>query len=154
MRYGFVRVAAATPMVKVADTAFNTEQIIELIHKAAKEKVRVLVFPELCITGYTCGDLFLQNALLTSAKESLIKIIRETKNLNMVVVVSLPIMKLGNLYNVAAMIFEDKLLGLVPKVNIPNYSEFYEARYFGIGNQKVEYVDILEEKNVPFGQCH
>lgn len=151
MRHGFVKVAAATPMVKVADTAFNTEQIIELIHKAAKENVRVLVFPELCITGYTCGDLFLQNALLTSAKESLIKIIRATKNLNMVVVVGLPIMKLGNLYNVAAVIFEDKLLGMVPKINIPNYSEFYEARYFGIGNQKVEYVDVLEEKCVPFG---
>lgn len=151
MRHGFIKVAAATPMVKVADTVYNTEQIIELINKAAKEKVRVLVFPELCITGYTCGDLFLQNALLTAAKESLVKIIRETKNLNMVVVVSLPIMKLGNLYNVAAVIFEDKLLGLVPKINVPNYSEFYEARYFGIGNQKVEYVDILEEKHVPFG---
>lgn len=151
MRHGFVKVAAATPMVKVADTTFNTEQIIELIHKAAKEKVRVLVFPELCITGYTCGDLFLQNALLSSAKESLVKIIRATKNLNMVVVVGLPIMKLGNLYNVAAVIFEDKLLGMVPKINIPNYSEFYEARYFGIGNQKVEYVDVIEEKHVPFG---
>ncbi|MBS5932252.1 MAG: NAD(+) synthase [Clostridiales bacterium] len=151
MRHGFVKVAAATPTVKVADTTFNTEQIIELIHKAAKEEVRVIVFPELCITGYTCGDLFLQNALLTSAKESLVKIIRATKNLNMVVVVGLPVMKLGNLYNVAAVIFEDKLLGIVPKVNVPNYSEFYEARYFGVGNQKVEYVDILDEKHVPFG---
>lgn len=151
MRHGFVKVAAATPTVKVADTTFNTEQIIELIHKAAKEEVRVLVLPELCITGYTCGDLFLQNALLTSAKESLVKIIRATKNLNMVVVVGLPVMKLGNLYNVAAVIFEDKLLGIVPKVNVPNYSEFYEARYFGVGNQKVEYVDILDEKHVPFG---
>lgn len=115
MRHGFVKVAAATPTVKVADTTFNTEQIIELIHKAAKEEVRVLVLPELCITGYTCGDLFLQNALLTSAKESLVKIIRATKNLNMVVVVGLPVMKLGNLYNVAAVIFEDKLLGIVPR---------------------------------------
>lgn len=151
MRHGFVKVAAATPMVKVADTAYNTEQIIELINKAAKENVRVLVFPELCITGYTCGDLFLQNALLTSAKEALIKIVRATKNLNMVVAVGLPVMKLGNLYNVAAVIFEDKLLGLVPKINIPNYSEFYEARYFSRGNAKVEYIDILEEKQIPFG---
>ncbi|WP_455714015.1 NAD(+) synthase [Anaerosporobacter sp.] len=151
MRHGFVKVAAATPMVKVADTAYNTEQIIELINKAAKENVRVLVFPELCITGYTCGDLFLQNALLTAAKESLIKIVRATKNLNMVVAVGLPVMKLGNLYNVAAVIFDDKLLGMVPKINIPNYSEFYEARYFGRGNGKVEYIDILEEKQIPFG---
>lgn len=151
MRHGFVKVAAATPMVKVADTAYNTEQIIELINKAAKEKVRVLVFPELCITGYTCGDLFLQNALLTSAQESLIKIVRATKNLNMVVMVGLPVMKLGNLYNAAAVIFEDKLLGIVPKINIPNYSEFYEARYFSKGNEKVEYIDILEEKQIPFG---
>jgi NAD+ synthase (glutamine-hydrolysing) len=151
MRHGFVKVAAATPMVKVADTAYNTEQIIELINKAAKENVRVLVFPELCITGYTCGDLFLQNALLASAKESLIKIVHATKNLNMVVAVGLPVMKLGNLYNVAAVIFEDKILGIVPKINIPNYSEFYEARYFSRGNEKVEYIDILEEEQIPFG---
>ncbi|WP_310604012.1 NAD(+) synthase [Anaerosporobacter sp.] len=151
MKHGFVKVAAATPMVRVADTTYNAEQIIECMHKAKEENVRVLVFPELCITGYTCGDLFLQNTLLTSAKESLIKIVRATNDLNMVVVVGLPMMKLGNLYNVAAVIFEDKLLGIVPKYNIPNYSEFYEARYFGVGNKKVEYIDILEEKNVPFG---
>lgn len=151
MRHGFVKVAAATPDVKVADCIYNTERIIELIHKAEKEKVRVLVFPELCITGYTCGDLFLQNALLKSAKESLVKIIRETKNKNMVVIVGLPLMKLGNLYNVAAVIFADKLLGLIPKINIPNYSEFYEARHFSVGNQEVEYVDLMEEKHIPFG---
>ncbi|WP_167958674.1 NAD(+) synthase [Anaerosporobacter faecicola] len=151
MKHGFVKVAAATPMVKVADPTYNTQQIVELIHKAAEEKVRVLVFPELCITGYTCGDLFLQNTLLSEAKESLVKIIRETKNRNMVVVVGLPIMKLGNLYNTAAVIFEGQLLGIVPKVNIPNYSEFYEARYFGIGNEKVEYIDIIDEKEIPFG---
>lgn len=151
MKNGFVKVAAATPKVKVADCDYNCDQIIDMIQKAAQEKVRVLVLPELAITGYTCGDLFLQNALLEAAKEALIKIVRATKGLNMVVIVGMPLMKLGNLYNVAAILFEDKILGFVPKLNVPNYSEFYEARYFGQGNIQVEYIDIVDEKKIPFG---
>lgn len=151
MNYGFIKVAAATPNIKVADCKYNTEQIIELITQADKENVKVLVFPELCITGYTCGDLFLQNTLIEEAEKSLITIKRETKNKDLLVIVGLPIMKLGNLYNAAAVVFQDKLLGIIPKSNIPNYSEFYEARHFHKGSQKVDQIDILTEKGIPFG---
>ncbi len=112
--------------------------------------MKVLVFPELCITGYTCGDLFLQDTLINSAKEQLMIIVDYTKGLDVLVAVGLPICKDGKLYNVAAVIQNGELLGLVPKKNIPNYSEFYEARHFSSGNMIPEYITV-REKEVPFG---
>jgi NAD+ synthase (glutamine-hydrolysing) len=150
MRHGFIKVAAATPMVKVADCVNNAERIIELINEAISNQVRLIVFPELSISAYTCGDLFLQNILLSAAKRELLRIARETQGMNIVAIVGLPIMKLGNLYNVAAVLFDGKVLGIVPKLNIPNYSEFYEARHFTRGNEKIEYID-LDGVKVPFG---
>lgn len=150
MRHGFIKVAAATPMVKVADCIYNAERIIELLNEAASNQVRLVVFPELSITSYTCGDLFLQNILLSEAKQELLRIAKETQGKNIVALVGLPIMKLGNLYNVAAVLFDGKVLGMVPKLNVPNYSEFYEARHFARGNERVEYID-LDGSKVPFG---
>lgn len=150
MRDGFLKVATATVDVKVADCDFNATQIIDAMEKAEKEKVRLLVFPELGITSYTCSDLFLQDTLLTGAIHALTRIKEASMLKNMLVVVGLPMMKQGKLYNVAAVLFEGKILGLVPKLHLPNYSEYYEARHFTKGNQEVEYVTIAGEK-VPFG---
>lgn len=150
MRDGFIKVATATVDIKVADCDFNATQIIDAMERAAKEKVRLLVFPELCITSYTCGDLFLQDTLLQGALHALTKIKAATISKHMIVIVGLPMMKQGKLYNVAAVLLEGKLLGLVPKLHLPNYSEYYEARHFTKGNQEVEIVTIAGEK-VPFG---
>ena len=150
MEHGFLRVAAATPKIKVADCEYNKDQMIELIEKAAENRVKVLVFPELCITGYTCSDLFEQDVLLSAAKEALLRVCEATKGKNMVVFVGLPFEWNGCLYNTAAVLFEGEILGLIPKRNIPNYSEFYEARYFTVGIEEAIYIQI-GEKNIPFG---
>ena len=102
MIHGFVKVCAATPDIKVADCEYNATQILELIKKCEKEKVKLVVFPELCITGYTCSDLFLQDTLLRSAKEQLIKIVRATAGMEILAIVGLPYVRYGKLYNVAA----------------------------------------------------
>lgn len=128
--YGFVRVGAITPQVKVADTKFNGKRIIEEIKKAYDNKVQLAVFPELAITGYTCGDLFLQSTLIKGAKYELKNIIESTRNLDIVCAVGLPYAINGNLYNMAAVFKSGELLALVPKTSIPNYNEFYEKRYF------------------------
>ena len=133
MRDGFIKVAAATPEVRVADCPFNTEQITALLAEAARRQVKVVCFPELCVTGYTCGDLFLQSALLDAAEEALAEIVRATVELDLVAVVGVPVRYLGKLYNCAAVLNRGQILGLVPKTNIPNYTEFYEARWFTSG---------------------
>ncbi|WP_313134565.1 NAD(+) synthase [Anaerocolumna sp.] len=150
MKDGFIKVAAATPKIQVAGCNFNGDRIKEIIDIAEDNQVKVLVFPELCITGYTCGDLFLQDTLLNSAKEQLMSIVDYTKGLDVVAAVGLPICKDGKLYNVAAVIQNGELLGLVPKKHLPNYSEFYEARHFNPGNINPEYIKV-REKEVPFG---
>ncbi|MGN0108165.1 MAG: NAD(+) synthase [Hominilimicola sp.] len=150
MKDGFVRCGAATVDIRVADTDYNTENIIKTIKNAADNGIKLLVLPELCITGYTCGDLFLQKMLIDGAKKSLIKIAGDTKNLDVVSVVGLPYVVNQKLYNCAAVINGGHIKGLVPKLNIPNYSEFYEARHFTAGKNKVEYVNINGEQ-VPFG---
>ena len=133
MKHGFIRVAAATPVIRVADCGYNTDRIIELIEEAQKQEIKLVVFPELCITGYTCGDLFLQDTLLRGAMESVKKITSYTKGLDPVVVVGFPYLVKGKLYNTAAVIQDGKVLGLIPKISIPNYTEFYEARHFTSG---------------------
>lgn len=150
MKHGFIKVATGTPKVRVADCSYNTQQIISLIQEAEKQKVFVLVLPELCITGYTCGDLFLQETLLIEAKKSLKEIAQATKRMALLTIVGLPFFKENRLYNIAAAVQNGTILGFVPKLNIPNYSEFYEARYFSSGNKMVESVDFFGEQ-IPFG---
>lgn len=133
MKDGFIRVCAATPDIRVADCAYNEKNIMNLMDEAYEKQVSVLVFPELCITGYTCGDLFLQDVLLKAAQDSLRHIVSHSAGKNMLVFVGMPYMHKGKLFNVAAAICDGRLLGLVPKKNIPNYSEFYEMRHFTPG---------------------
>lgn len=133
MKDGFIKVAAVTPDIRVADCNFNSENIIKEMNNCAKKGVRIAVFPELVITGYTCGELFLQERLINLAKESLIKIIKETEKLDMLTFIGLPFELNGKLYNVAAVIKGGELLGIIPKINLPEYAELYEARYFTKG---------------------
>ena len=130
MKYGLIKVAAATPAVKVADTEYNAGQIIDIVRTAAAGGVKLLVLPELCITGYTCGDLFLQKTLLDGAKDALKKITKATEGTDLLCFVGLPLSLDGKLYNCAAALHGGKVLGIVPKTYIPNYGEFYEKRYF------------------------
>lgn len=130
MKDGFIKVCAATPDIQVADTEFNTEQIIRLIREAASNQAKLIVLPELCITGYTCGELFLQSALLQGAQEGLLRMLKETAELDILCCVGLPVIKDQKLYNCCAVFFRGRLLALIPKKQLPNYSEFYEKRYF------------------------
>ena len=130
MKDGFLRTACATPKIKVADCANNAKNIIAMAKEAADNGASLVVFPELCITGYTCSDLFLQRSLLSSAEKALGNILEQTKELDAVIVVGLPIANGASLYNCAAVLCKGAILGLVPKKNIPNYSEFYELRHF------------------------
>ncbi len=141
MKHGFVKVCTATPKVKVADCRHNGEEIKGIIEECWQEKVKLVVFPELCITGYTCGDLFLQNTLLREAREVLEDIRDFTNGKDILVVVGLPVMIKSKLYNMAAVLQKGQVLGMVPKTNIPMYSEFYEGRHFNKGNNKVIYHD-------------
>jgi NAD+ synthase (glutamine-hydrolysing) len=135
MRDGFIKVAAAAPEVRVADCQFNRAQIAALMHQAAEQGVKVVCFPELSLTGYTCGDLFLQSTLLRGAEEALQQLMQDTAELDLLACVGLPVRVRGKLYNCAALICRGELLGLVPKTNIPNYTEFYEARWFTSGQE-------------------
>lgn len=154
MRDGFIKTAAATPDIRVADCEYNAEQICKGMREAAAHGAKVIVFPELCITGYTCEDLFWQEVLLAGAKEALSYIVKESQDVDALVFVGLPWEKNGKLYNVAAAVNHGKLLGMVPKKNLPNYSEFYEMRHFERGSEEVEFVDVSwQEEPVPFGMC-
>ena len=133
MKYGFVKTAAATPKIRVADCEYNANQIIGCVKEAYQNGAALLVFPELCVTGYTCSDLFLQSTLLKAAEKAVLKIKNETKDLDIVFVVGVPIPVNQSLYNCGVVICKGKILGAVPKVNIPNYSEFYEVRHFTSG---------------------
>ncbi len=142
MFQGYIRVAAATPKIRVADPVYNGERILELMKEGAARKAKIMVFPELCLTAYTCSDLFLQDSLLDKAREALSQLALATNIMDMLVFVGLPWEVHGKLYNVAAALGEGRILGLVPKTHIPNYSEYYEARHFSAGNEEpimVEY---------------
>ena len=129
MRHGFIKVATATPSIKVADCDYNAQKILSLVREAHAEGVHLLVFPELCITGYTCQDLFFQQALIENAKECAIEVASNVPR-NMVVVFGCPVEFRGKLHNCAIVASAGKVLGIVPKINIPNYQEFYEQRWF------------------------
>lgn len=150
MRDGFIRAAAATPKIKVADPQYNAQQIIDLIGQGYSRGVRVMAFPELCLTAYTCEDLFLQSSLLETAREELKRIIRSTADKDILVFVGTPWERDGKLYNAAAAVWKGRLLGVVPKRHLPNYSEFYEARYFCPGNEQPVMIS-WEGGEIPMG---
>ena len=125
MKQGFVKAASATPAIRVADPVYNAQVICEQMEEAVSHGAKIVVFPELCITGYTCGDLFLQNLLLEEAKEALLRIMVQTAKLDAVILVGLPIEKDGRLYNVAAVLHHGDILGMIPKKNIPSYGAFH-----------------------------
>ena len=150
MKHGFLKVATAAPHVTVADCSANVKEMISIAQAAYADGVRLLVFPELCITGYTCGDLFLQEILLEEAKNQLVQIAEATTGKDAIVIVGLPLERDGRLYNVAAIMQNGMVLGLVPKANIPSYAEFYEGRHFTEGNREVVSY-CLEGEKIPFG---
>ena len=130
MKNGFVKVACATPSLKVADCAYNIKEIIALTKEANLAGASLVVFPELSVTGYSCGDLFFSETLINGAVSALKSFLEETQGLETLTVLGLPIRSNGKLYNCAAVCFGGQLLGLVPKTHLPNHSEFCEARYF------------------------
>ena len=148
MRDGFIKVAAGTPNIRVADCDYNAGQIIALMKEAAAQGVKVLALPELCVTGYTCGDLFLQDTLLDGAERALERILKETKELDVLTAVGMPVLHENKLYNCAAVIHKEKILGLVPKTYLPNYSEFYEQRWFVSGGGLRDYA-VLAGQQAP-----
>ena len=147
MQDGFVKIAAATPDLRVADCAYNASEIIEQAKQAARKGAKLIVFPELCLTGYTCGDLFLQETLLRGALDALETVCRETAGLEAVVLVGLPLRVRGKLFNCAAVLCGGEVLAFVPKQHLPNYSEFYEQRHFVSG----EALDGMEAVTVRNG---
>lgn len=149
MKDGFLKVACATPEIKVANCPFNAEKIVEYSKEAYKNGAKVVVFSELCITSYTCGDLFLHNKLLNEAKSALIYIMEQTKSDDILILVGIPIALGSSLYNCAAVVFHGDILGFVPKQNIPNYSEFYEMRHFSKGKKHI-FINF-NGKQVPLG---
>ena len=151
MKDGYIKVAAITPKVKVADTKYNTDHICEKIRECSKNGAKVTVFPELCITGYSCGDLFLQDLLLEKAIEGLQEIAECTKEIDAIVFAGLPVSYKGKLYNTMAALSDGEILGFVPKTFLPNYNEFYEARHFTKGMEDIVYIDIGEE-SIPMGR--
>lgn len=130
MKYGFVKVAAAIPSLKIADCKFNALQICNLIKEAANKEVEVMVFPELCITGYSCGDLFGQTTLLDASIEALKFLLEQTADLDTISILGMPLEYNSTLLNCAVVICKGKIAGIVPKTYIPNYKEFYEQRWF------------------------
>lgn len=152
MKYGFVKVAAASPEVIVADTISNSDAIIAAARRAESLGVKLLVTPELGVTGYTCGDLFLQKRLLDSSRDAIAKIAAETADLACVLVVGAPLKFGTSLYNCAVVMLNGQILGVVPKKNLPNYNEFYELRHFSPAPDTNELLTVeLCGQYVPFG---
>ena len=150
MRHGFVKVAAATPDIRVADVEYNTENICRAIGEACERKAKIIVFPELCITGYTCGDLFTQDVLLEAARRALQHIAKYTEDKDILAFVGMPLAVRGKLYNTAAALNRGKILGFTTKTFLPNYAEFYEMRQFTPGPDQAGYI-LFEGEQVPFG---
>jgi len=151
MNYGFVKVAAAVPRVKVADCKFNSERLEGLITIAEGKGVQILTFPEMCITGYTCGDLFAQQLLLEQAEMALIQILNSTRQLDIISILGMPVVVSSTVINAAVVIQKGKILGVVPKTYLPNYKEFYEQRWFTSALQVSENSVRLCGQIVPMG---
>lgn len=147
---GFIKVAAATPKIKVANPVYNAQEIIKLVKEAENAGAKIIVFPELCLTGYTCQDLFLQDRLLDEAKEQLLYIASRTLESDALLFIGMPIEKEHKLYNVSAVLQGGEILAFIPKSYIPNYGEFYEMRHFTPGNHTSEFFRFAQD-DVPFG---
>lgn len=148
----FIKVASACPKTKVGDTKYNLTNILSCIEEANAKNVKSIVFPELCITSYTCGDLFLHDTLYTNSINAIEQLLIKTEKMDMLIAVGAPLLFNNILYNCAYILFKGKILGIVPKSYIPNYSEFYEKRWFSEGlNLTNETVDFDFQKEVPFG---
>lgn len=150
MKHGFIKVGTATPKITVADPSANLLEILRLHHEAEQLGVKLLVFPELCLTGYTCGDLFFSNVLLSAAKAALERFLRQTKQSSTISIIGFPLVVNDKLYNSAAICQNGRILGLVPKQNLPNYNEFSEGRYFTTPSDEIIEIELFGEK-VPFG---
>ena len=150
MKNGFVKVAAATLDIRVADVEFNTQNIINAMEEAQKNGAKILVFPELCVTGYTCSDLFDHSVLLKASRKALLEIAENTNDKDMLVFVGAPLEVNGKLYNVAAAMNQGEIIGFTTKTFLPNYGEFYEMRQFTPGPQTVREI-TFEGKKIPFG---
>ena len=146
MNDGFLKAAALSPSLRVADCAYNASQIVSQLQDAAARGVRLAVFPEFCLTGYTCGDLFLQRTLQQGALDGLQTLLDASRELDVVALVGLPLLVRGKLYNCAAVLCGGRLLGLVPKTYLPNYGEFYEKRQFTPGSTEVETVTVCGQE--------
>lgn len=148
----FIKVAAACPVTRVADIEYNLNNILACLNEASINNAKAIVFPELCITSYSCGDLFLQSNLLDKTTLSIEKIVKKSNSLDMLIAIGAPLKFKNTLFNCAYIIFNGKLLGIVPKSYIPNYSEFYEKRWFSEGLGIIdEKVDFDFQNDVPFG---
>ncbi|MEG2782696.1 MAG: NAD(+) synthase [Lachnospiraceae bacterium] len=150
MKQGFVKVAAATPEIRVADVDYNVSEICRMIDTSIEEKAKVIVFPELCVTGYTCGDLFAQEVLLKQARKGLRQIAEYTTGKDSLIFVGVPLEIEGKLYNVVAVLNHGAILGLVSKSLLPNYGEFYEMRQFQPGPKSARYI-LFDGDQIPFG---
>ncbi len=149
--YGFIRVGAAVPKCKLADCIYNKDKLIQLMQKAAEKQIQVLVFPELSITTYTCGDLFFQFSLLESAQKGLSDIVSASQSIDVFTVVGLPIAADNQIFNCAVVIYRGKILGVVPKTFLPNYGEFYEKRWFSSASELISKEITLCGQKVPIG---
>ncbi len=150
MKDGFITVACGTPPLRLADCDYNAEQTFTLMRTAEKAGVKILVLPELGLTGYTCGDLFFQEALLRGAEQALSTVLTATRNLEVVTAVGLPLQIDNKLYNCAAIIQKGKILGVIPKTHLPNYGEFYEKRQFAPFSGEAGYLTLLGQEGIPF----
>ncbi|MCM1437949.1 MAG: NAD(+) synthase [Roseburia sp.] len=150
MKYGFVKVCAATPEIRVADVEYNTNKIIEMIKESAANGSQLTVFPELCVCGYTCGDLFNQPALLKAVENALAEIAKATAGIKTLIFVGAPIACNGELYNCAVAICNGVILGIVPKTYLPNYGEFYEKRHFAPALNQWFYIDYAGQEDILF----
>lgn len=149
--FGFVRIAAAVPELKVSDVLFNTEKIIELIHVAEENRTQVVCFPELCITGYTCADLFFQQQLQEEVLKALSEIQMATLSVSCAVIVGAPLRFRNRLFNTAVVLQKGRIIGIVPKTFLPNHGEFYEKRWFASGKNFRGQTIVCNEQEVPFG---
>lgn len=151
MKDGFLCVACGSPRVHLADCDYNAEQTFTMMRKAEQSGAKVLVLPELGLTGYTCGDLFYQETLLRGALQALSTVLEATRNLEVVTAVGMPLEYNNNLYNCAVIIQSGKILGVVPKTHLPNYGEFYEKRQFSPAPEEADYITLCGQEAVPFG---
>lgn len=151
MKHGFLKVACATPNIRVADCTYNVNEMINIAKEANEQKVKVLVFPELCITSYSCADMFFSNVLLDSSYKALVRYIEQTKEYDMLSILGLPMFCENKIYNCAAVVKGGELLGVVAKSNLPTYGEFYEGRYFvPCPDENIDF--SFNGKTVPFGR--